>query len=732
MEQGSIRLTVLGSGTSMGVPTLGCHCAVCESRDPHDKRLRPSLLLSRGGQNVVIDTTPDFRTQALRVGLDRLDAVLLTHCHADHILGFDDLRPYNYRQKTAMPVYGTDDTFRVVRRVFSYVFDSKPSLSSIPSVELREVDGPFPLLGIPFIPVPLLHGEMDVLGFRFGRAAYMTDFSRLPESSVPLLWDLDDLILDALRDIPHPMHQTVEQALALIDRLKPKRAWFTHIAHDLPHEATNERLRKAGYPQVKLAYDGLELEVATESPAVERAATAFSVHVHIPTGGISVFYSAADWAARYGTRRESTVDSLQSTVSEKKTQDPPLETKGGAPATGVQRPVSEEKSGGKVAGGEWRVTGQEKSRSLASLGMTDGESGNERRGGSDSLPSTGLGAGGKTTEGNGYRRDAEGVEKTQRKNAAGKEEHAGGRGSVIAIGTFDGIHLGHQKVLQYAIERAKESGAVSTALTFEPPPVKVLRPEMAPPRISTNQQRMDWFGAIGIEAAVVLPFTKELAALSPEEFVEQILVRQLEVKAVVVGDNFRFGHKQAGDVKFLREMGMREGFEVVVHEPVMLDGEVVSSTLIRKLVSEGDVRHAARLLGRPFELTGEVVRGTGTGKKFTFPTLNLKAEQELLPARGVYITRTVLEGETSSHRSVTNVGMRPTFNGAALSVETHLLDYSGNFSPKRIEVRFWKRLREEKKFSGPEELKEQIAKDIAKANKFFARLRKARGAVGSL
>jgi phosphoribosyl 1,2-cyclic phosphate phosphodiesterase len=668
MEEGAIRVRVLGSGTSMGVPTLGCHCAVCESADPHDKRLRPSLLLSRGGQNVVIDTTPDFRTQALRAGLDRLDAVLLTHCHADHILGFDDLRPYNYRQKTAIPVYGTDDTFRVVRRVFSYVFDNKPSLSSIPSVELREVDGPFPLLGIPFIPVPLLHGEMDVLGFRFGRAAYMTDFSRLPESSVPLLGDLDDLILDALRDIPHPMHQTVEQALALIDRLKPKRAWFTHIAHDLPHEATNERLRKAGYPHVKLAYDGLEVEVATESPAVEQAATALSVHVHIPTGGITVFYSAADWAARYGGAESSGVESqlarslmseLKLRPSKEKTQDPPLETKGGAPYEGKSRPRS-------------------------------------------ALPSTGLRASGMT------------------------KERVGGRGSVIAIGTFDGIHLGHQKVLQYAIERAKESGAVSTALTFEPPPVKVLRPELAPPRISTNQQRMDWFGAIGIEAAVVLPFTKELAALSAEGFVEQILVRQLEVKAVVVGDNFRFGHKQAGDVKFLREIGRREGFEVVVHEPVKLDGEVVSSTLIRKLVSEGDVRHAARLLGRPFELTGEVVSGTGIGRKFTFPTLNLMVEQELLPARGVYITRTVLEGETSSHRSVTNVGMRPTFNGTRLSVETHLLDYSGNFSPKRIEVRFWKRLREEKKFSGPEELKEQIAKDIARANTFFARLRKAR------
>jgi riboflavin kinase / FMN adenylyltransferase len=300
------------------------------------------------------------------------------------------------------------------------------------------------------------------------------------------------------------------------------------------------------------------------------------------------------------------------------------------------------------------------------------------------------------------------------------------RGSVIAIGTFDGIHIGHQRVLEYAIQKAKESDAVATALTFEPPPVKVLRPEVAPARISTNQQRIDWFAAVGMEAAVVLPFTKELAALAAEEFVREILVRKLRVQTVVVGENFRFGNKQTGDVKFLREIGMHEEFEVVVHTPVTVDGEVVSSTLIRKLVSEGDVRHAARLLGRPFALTGEVVSGMGMGRKFTFPTLNLKPEQELLPARGVYVTRTVLDGETSSHRSVTNVGVRPTFNGTGLSVETHLLDYFGNFTPKRIEVRFWKRLRAEKKFGSAEELKEQIGKDMATANRYFARLRRVK------
>jgi len=296
----------------------------------------------------------------------------------------------------------------------------------------------------------------------------------------------------------------------------------------------------------------------------------------------------------------------------------------------------------------------------------------------------------------------------------------------LAIGNFDGIHLGHQAILKAVVRRAAETHDVATAVTFDPSPRKVLRPESAPPRLSTNAQRMDWFGLLHLEAAVVLPFTLELARLSPEEFVDQVLVLGLHVRAVLVGENFRFGHKQAGDVNLLRQLGARHGFAVEVIPPVAYEGEIVSSTVIRREIAAGNLTHAARLLGRPFVLTGEVVSGTGTGRQFTFPTLNLKPEQELLPARGVYITRTLLEGETGSRRSVTNIGVRPTFNGSSVSVETHLLDFAGKIGAKRIQVHFWRKLREEKKFAGPEQLRAQIARDIATAIRFFSRLRRFR------
>jgi riboflavin kinase/FMN adenylyltransferase len=297
---------------------------------------------------------------------------------------------------------------------------------------------------------------------------------------------------------------------------------------------------------------------------------------------------------------------------------------------------------------------------------------------------------------------------------------------VLAIGNFDGIHLGHQAILRAVEQRAIETGCVATALTFDPTPRRVLKPEAAPSRLSTNDQRMDWFGVAGLESAVVMPFTLELARLSPEDFVDQILVHDLQVRAVLVGENFHFGHRQAGDVKLLRELGMRRGFDVVVIPPVAYRGDVVSSTSIRKAITEGDVSYAARLLGRPFVLTGELVKGAGIGRRFTFPTLNLKPEQEMLPAQGVYVTRTRIDGESKTRRSVTNIGMRPTFNGSGVTVETHLLNFSEEIAPKRIEVHFWKRLRAEKKFSGPDELRAQIAKDIGNADRFFTLFRELR------
>jgi phosphoribosyl 1,2-cyclic phosphate phosphodiesterase len=250
-------LTVLGSGTSMGVPTIGCDCAVCSSPDPRDRRTRPSVMISYSGHHVLIDTTPDFREQALREKITSVDAVLYTHTHADHILGIDDLRPLSFAHKPGrLPLYATPDAADFLRAMFRYIFDADYKFGGLPQVELKPIEGPVELFGARFEPVTVIHGETPILGFRFGEAAYLTDHSDVPPASLDRLRNLDILFLDALRYKPHPTHSTVEQSLRIIDRVKPKRAFFTHICHDLPHEATNATL-PAG---VEMSYDGMKLE----------------------------------------------------------------------------------------------------------------------------------------------------------------------------------------------------------------------------------------------------------------------------------------------------------------------------------------------------------------------------------------------------------------------------------------------------------------------------------------
>ena len=254
----AFKITVLGSGTSVGVPTVGCHCAVCTSDDPRDQRLRPSILVTYEGRNIVIDTTPDFRTQILRANVDRLDSVVYTHAHADHIMGLDDVRPFNFRQGN-IPIYAAAGTLEVIRRAFAYVFDEKPRNTYVPRLELHELNGsPFEVIGLQFTPIPIQHGNNTIYGFRFGDAAYLTDHSAIPESSMDLLCGLDVLFLDALRHKPHPTHSTVQQSIETAAALQPRRTYFTHICHDLPHAKTEALLP----PNIFLAYDGLEIEVA--------------------------------------------------------------------------------------------------------------------------------------------------------------------------------------------------------------------------------------------------------------------------------------------------------------------------------------------------------------------------------------------------------------------------------------------------------------------------------------
>lgn len=249
-------LTVLGSGTSMGVPTIGCGCKVCTSSDARDRRTRPSIMLEYGGHVVLIDSTPDFREQALREKITRIDAVLYTHAHADHILGLDDLRPLTFKREQKLPLYADDNTAKIIERMFAYVFDPESTYSTRPQVTLHRLNGTLELFGAKFQPLKVLHGDSEITAYRFGTAAYLTDFSSIPDSTMEALHGLDLLFLDALRRRPHPTHSSLDESLKVVEKLAPRRAFFVHMSHDLGHEETNASLPA----HIRLAHDGLKLE----------------------------------------------------------------------------------------------------------------------------------------------------------------------------------------------------------------------------------------------------------------------------------------------------------------------------------------------------------------------------------------------------------------------------------------------------------------------------------------
>jgi riboflavin kinase/FMN adenylyltransferase len=571
LPQDSIIIEVLGSGTSVGVPSIACDCAVCSSTDPRDSRLRPSVLLRYRGRNILIDCGPDFRQQVLRAGVKRLDAILLTHAHADHIMGLDDVRPFNFRQGGPIPVYGSQETIATVRQVFRYIFETVRTESTLPRIETHVIgDEPFELHDLTFTPIPAAHGRGTTFGYQFGSAAYLTDHNVIPESSLQRLEGLDVLFLDGLRHREHPTHSTVKQALAYVDRLRPRRGYLTHICHDLGHAETEITLP----PRVALAQDGMRVEVSAAPPA--------------------------RWL-----------------------------------------PVSE----------------------------TAGR-----------LPPRAL-----------------------------------------TIGNFDGVHRGHRELMRMAVAKAELEGWRAAVVTFDPHPARLVAPERAPRLLTRPEERAPLMAEEGINDVHVVEFTPAIAALGPENFVRQILVDRLNARYIVVGEDFRFGAKQSGDATMLAALGRRLGFEVDAIRKVDSHHHHISSSAIRRALSDGAVGEAGRMLGAPFALEGEVVKGLGVGSKQTVPTLNLAWTAEVIPGRGVYVTRTRELHTCRTWPSITNIGFRPTFGGESLTIETFLLEPLAGPAPRAIRVEFFHRLRDERQFPDAAELKAQILRDVGRAQAFHRR-----------
>ncbi len=292
------------------------------------------------------------------------------------------------------------------------------------------------------------------------------------------------------------------------------------------------------------------------------------------------------------------------------------------------------------------------------------------------------------------------------------------KGQVVAsLGNYDGVHVGHQAILKRVVAVARELSIPSVAVTFDPVPRKVLAPQSAPPLIQTLEQRLRKLESLNVDHTIVVAFNHQFAKNSPEDFVHNLLVNTLGIRCFVVGEHFSFGHQKRGNIGLLREMGRHYNFSVEAIPEVRAGERRVSSTLVRECIRSGDMEAANTYLGSPFSLAGTVVEGEKLGARLGIPTANLSPENEIQPANGVYVTRTIVESQL--YGSVTNVGIRPTVGGKKWTVESHLLQFSGDLYGKKIELQFLKRIREEIRFASVDDLKSQIHKDIESARHYF-------------
>ena len=292
------------------------------------------------------------------------------------------------------------------------------------------------------------------------------------------------------------------------------------------------------------------------------------------------------------------------------------------------------------------------------------------------------------------------------------------KNSIITLGNFDGLHLGHQELIRMVTTRAKETGAAGMVVTFRPHPLKILAPEKCPPLISIYEEKIEFFEKLGIDILVKIPFTREFSLMPPHDFVKNILCDLLGAKEIFVGYNYRFGKGREGNIQKLREFGKEFGFTVREIEQISLNGEVLSSTRIRQLLIEGEVEYASRLLGRPYAITGVVVKGDGRGKLLGFPTANIASKHMIVPSDGVYAVR--IFARDKYYDGVVNIGMRPTFNKYETTIEVHIFNFNEDLYGEEISLFFIKRIRDEKKFANVEELISQIRKDIKIARSALA------------